>query len=119
MKIYIGHSKEFDYKNDLYSPIRNSELNSKHEIIFPHETDELIISRDIIKTVDLMIAEVSYPATGMGIELGWADSFGRPIICIYKKGSKISKSLKAVCDNFIEYSDEKDLVEKLKKVLNN
>lgn len=41
------------------------------------------MTKDIIKTCDLMIAEVSLPATGLGIELGWAKAFKVPILCMY------------------------------------
>lgn len=116
MKIYIGHSKELNFKDDLYLPIRESQLNSEHEIILPHEIYQEasdFITKNIIKTCDVMIAEVSFPATGLGIELGWANAFECPIICIHRKGSKISGSLKVVCENFIEYTDKEDLIEKL------
>ncbi len=89
MKIYIVHSNSFDYKNNLYIPIRNSKLNLKHDIIFPHETNEFINSTKTIQNADLIIDEVSYPSTGMGIELGYAESLNKKIACIYKKNSKI------------------------------
>jgi len=120
MKIYIGHSKELNFKDDLYLPIRESQLYDEHEIILPHEIYQEasdFVTKDIIKTCDVMIAEVSFPATGLGIELGWANAFERPIICIYREGSKISGSLKVVCENFIEYTDKKDLIEKLGSAL--
>ena len=116
MKIYIGHSKTLDFKNDLYEPIRLSALNKKHEIILPHELHENasdFITKDIIKTCDLIVAEVSFPATGLGIELGWANAFQRPIICIYRKGAKTAGSLKVITDNFIEYTDKNDMIQKL------
>ena len=87
MKIYIGHAKKLDFKKELYQPIRESQLNALHEIILPHEIHEEasdFVTRDIIKTCDVVIAEVSFPATGLGIELGWADSASVSIICIYK-----------------------------------
>lgn len=120
MKIYIGHSKEFNFKEELYLPLRESKLNSEYEIILPHEVYQeasAFVTKDIIKTCDAMVAEVSFPATGLGIELGWANSFERPIICIYRKGSKISGSLKIVCKNFIEYTDKVDLIKKLGSAL--
>jgi nucleoside 2-deoxyribosyltransferase len=118
MKIYFGHSKSFDFKKDLYQPIRSSNLNSQHEIIFPHETDEFINSKDIIKDCDLIIAEGTYPATGLGIELGWAEMLGKPVLCVYKKGSKLSGSLKVVTNDFIEYSDPECLIKKIDKFIN-
>lgn len=120
MKIYIGHSKELNFQEELYLPIRESELNSEYEIVFPHEIYQKandFYTKDIIKTCDAMVAEVSFPATGLGIELGWANSFERPIICIYRKGSKISSSLKVVCNNFIEYTDKVNLIKKLGSAL--
>lgn len=118
MKIYFGHSKHFDYKKGIYEPIRNSELNKKHEIIFPHETEEFINSKNIIKDCDLMIAEATYPATGLGIELGWAEILGKPVLCIYKKGSKTPGSLKVVTNDFIEYTDSEDLIKKIEEFIN-
>ncbi len=120
MKIYIGHSKQFDYIKNLYEPIRKSHLNSENEIVLPHEnSDKSFSSKDFLKTCDVMIAEVSYPATGLGIELGWANCFECPIICLYKKGSKISSSLKTITNKFLEYKDEKEMILLLNKELKN
>ena len=114
MKIYVCHSYAFDYKKDLYEPIRHSELNNKYEFIFPHEvSDQIFNSREIIPQCDLIISEVSYPSTGMGIELGWANNENKKILFIYKKGCTISHSLKTVSSDFIEYSNSVDLIEKL------
>ncbi|RYF28728.1 MAG: hypothetical protein EOO17_04300 [Chloroflexi bacterium] len=62
----------------------------------------------------MIIAEVSLPSTGQGVELGWADMYKIPIICIYKSGSKPSSALRFVSSKSIEYSDEKDMIEKLR-----
>ena len=121
MKIYVGHSKELNFEEELYHPLRQSNLNSEHEIIFPHENnhkDAGFVTRDVIKNCDLMLAEVSFPATGLGIELGWADSFGRPIICIHRNRARLSGSLKIICNNFIVYTDKHDLIDKLTLTLN-
>lgn len=116
-KIYISHSIDTNYKTELYNPIRNSSLNSKYKFIFPHETDSRINSKEIIKTSSLVIAEVSLSATGVGIELGWADSFSIPIICIHKEGTKPQGSLKIVSRMIVCYSDATDMVSKIDKVL--
>ncbi|MBW2985833.1 hypothetical protein KY333_00525 [Candidatus Woesearchaeota archaeon] len=39
MKIYVGHAKKFDFKKELYEPLRKSPLNNEHEIVLPHEKD--------------------------------------------------------------------------------
>ncbi|MDP3899687.1 MAG: hypothetical protein Q8Q23_01255 [bacterium] len=120
MNIYIGHSRELNYKEALYAPIRKSRLNAEHTITLPHEAHEDasdFLTKDIIKACDVVVAEVSFPATGLGIELGWADAFGRPIICAYRTGSRISNSLNVICKTFIEYADADDLINKLEDAL--
>ncbi len=76
-------------------------------------SSEVNNSMEVIKNSDLIIAEVSYPSTGMGIELGWANTFNKRVICVYKKDTKPSSSLKVVSNEFIEYTDSTDLVNKL------
>ncbi len=117
MKIHVVHSNSYDFRNELYTPLRNSELNNLHQIFLPHETDEFIKTKDLIRDCDIVIAEVSYPATGLGIELGWADAFGKPIICISKQDSKISGSLKVVSEVFIEYASSEELVTKVSEAI--
>ncbi len=118
MKIYISHSTNFDFKKDLYQPIKDSNLSK--EFIFPHEKSlkqnplkKLFLS----KKCNLIIAEISLPSTGQGIELGWANIYKIPIICFYKKGSNYSKSLKEISKKIIQYNNSKDLLEKIKKIL--
>jgi len=66
----------------------------------------------------LLIAEVSLPATGQGIELGWADYAKTSILCIYKKGIQISSSLKFITDNFIEYENEENMISQINDFIN-
>jgi nucleoside 2-deoxyribosyltransferase len=119
MKIYIAHSKSFDFQKELYNPIKNSPLFKEHSFIFPHEENrEPFSSKEFFQEdCDLIIAEVSYPAIGLGIELGWASMLNIPILCIYKKGSKITDSLKSVTNEFLEYSNSEELLIKIKEAI--
>lgn len=117
MKIYVVHSRDIDYINELYNPIKNSSVYENNTVIFPHESDKSVNSKEIIKEADLVIAEVSKDSIGMGIELGWAEFVGDEILCISKTGLKISSSLKYITNNFIEYEDSTDLVVKLENYL--
>lgn len=118
MNIYIGHSREMDYINELYNPIENSDELKEFNIIFPHKKSRYSSNgRDFYKDINLFIAEVTYPATGLGIELGWAYDEEIPIYCFYKTGSKISSSLKSVTNNFVEYSSVDDLINGIKNVI--
>ncbi len=115
MNIYVAHSTSFDFKSELYQPLKNSTLANRHNFVFPHENSlELFDSKSFLENkCDLMIAEVSYPSTGVGIELGWANAFGVKVLAIHKKGMIPSSSVKAVTRKLIEYSSANDLVTKL------
>jgi membrane-bound lytic murein transglycosylase MltF len=120
MKIYISHSTSYDFVNELYLPIRNSELNKIHEFILPHEDIEnQYNSKDLFKSgsVDFVIAEVSTPSHRVGIELGWAEMCDVPVVCIYKEGSSHSKSLTAVSKKFLMYTDSENMIQDLEGLL--
>lgn len=115
MKIYVGHSRDFDFKNDLYEPLSKI---SGVDFIFPHEnSDQPFNSKEALKEVDLMFAEVSFPSTGLGIELGWANLYNKPILAFFKQGEKISGSVKYIATQVVEYSDAEDLISKLRTIL--
>jgi hypothetical protein len=117
-RIYVGHSGDFDFKNILYRPILESKLNTAYDFTFPHESTSMPFnSRTFLKNCDGMIAEISYPSTGLGIELGWADLYEIPIIALYQKGKQPSKSTKVITSDFISYNDSKELIRKLSSTL--
>ncbi|MDR0978386.1 MAG: hypothetical protein LBL91_00290 [Lachnospiraceae bacterium] len=114
MKIYISHSSKYDYKNKIYNPIKNASLSKSNKFFFPHEQDSnMVNAKEIISSYDLVIAEVSLPSTGQGIELGWAEYTKTPILCIYEKNAEISSSLHLITDNFIEYGSSEDMIDKI------
>ena len=83
-KIYIAHSKDIDYINELYEPLKNANFLKNYTLLLPHELSEFSYNtRDFYKDIDIFIAEVSKPATGLGIELGWAFDDNTKIYCIY------------------------------------
>ncbi len=123
MKIFISHSTKFNYKEELYKPLRSSGLNKKHELIFPHaavseprqgrEDDKEVATKDIIRECDLVVGEVSFPSTSEGIELGWANSAYVTIICFHKPGTEVSTSLKYITDNVYEYDSIDEMITKI------
>lgn len=113
MKIFVAHSSAFDFRKKLYEPLRASSLNTEHQIFLPQETGEEEVTRDLIKECDFVIGEVSMPSTGMGIELGWANSFGVPILALYEAGGKRSHSVEYVAKEIIAYSDSAEMIQKI------
>jgi len=118
MKVFISHSTQYNFMDELYEPIRNAESLLMHEFFFPHDTNVIFNTKGAIQNVfEVILAEVSLPSTGQGIELGWANDKDKKIICIYKTGSKISHSLNEITDNIIEYSGAQDMITKITSAL--
>ncbi len=117
MIIQLWHARDSDFQAELYAPLKGSSLFTEHEWLLPHDGVASYSSRESLKTVDLFIAEVSQPATGLGIELGFASLYGKRILCISKKWAKISSSLGYVTEDFIEYEDPADMVCKISNFL--
>lgn len=118
--IYVAHSSLMDYREELYEPITSSHLHNKYFFVFPHdESGEQYNSKNLFgtKSCDAVIAESSYPSTGMGIELGWAYQHKIPILCIHKKGIKPSSALKVITENIKEYSSPEEMIQIIDKFL--
>jgi nucleoside 2-deoxyribosyltransferase len=43
--------------------------------------------RELVEHADVLVAEASYPSTGLGIEMQIAESHGKPIIICFRAGS--------------------------------
>ena len=54
-----------------------------------------VYERDVtwIRKADALIAEVSAPSHGVGYEIGFALNAGKPVLCIYQDGRKVSKMI--------------------------
>lgn len=110
MKIYLSHATSFDYLNKLYAPLKQSQLFLLHQLILPHDNSHLPTnSKELISSCDMLIAEVSFPSTGQGIELGWANNLNIPIYCICQENAKYSTSLKLISKDIYSYQNENDL----------
>jgi nucleoside 2-deoxyribosyltransferase len=56
---------------------------------------EDVYARDVawIRGCDFLLAEVSTPSHGVGYEIGYALSLGKRVLCLYRKGCKVSKMI--------------------------
>ncbi len=85
-----------------------------------------VYERDVIwiRKADALIAEVSVPSHGVGYEIGFGLNVGKPVLCLYQQGRKISKmisgnphprlSLKAYNDLQEAISLAREFIESLK-----
>jgi nucleoside 2-deoxyribosyltransferase len=46
-----------------------------------------------IRESDVLIAEVSTPSHGVGYEIGYALNLSRPVICLHREGTAVSKMI--------------------------
>lgn len=112
INVYFGHSKELDYQT-YYEELLKTEELSDCNLILPHLKDKNSLNGVELYTkdnMDIFIAETSLKATGLGIELGLSYTNGIPIICLYKKGTKTSNSLKSISNRFYEYENLEDFI---------
>ena len=120
MNIYLSHSSHYDYKKKLYQPLEESGLLQEFDFILPHKnSDEPFDVKGALERgeIDFVIAEISYPSAGQGIELAWANALGIPIECIYMEDSFISPSLRILTDKFFDYETDEEMIEAMKIVL--
>ncbi len=120
MKIYISHSSKFNYQEELYVPLGQVFVNTNHTLIYPHfETTNPFPSKQLFisKQCDAILAEISIPSTGQGIELGWADMCDIPLIYLIKKDVKISGSLKLLSSDMMVYDELSSMKENLLTII--
>ena len=113
--VYFGHSTAYDYQ-EIYRVLIGSNINKKYELILPHLDDIKKDNTASIDGCDLVVAEVSLPSTGLGIELGRVMD-KKPILCIHRKGINVSSALKHVTKEFMDYKDLPEMVVKLEDYL--
>ena len=70
-----------------------------------------------IDASDLLIAEVSEKAIGIGVEAGYAKAKGIPVVYIRQSASEHSTTIAGISDYQIFYNDATDLRNKLKETI--
>lgn len=117
-QIYVAHSRSFDYVKRLYQPLHGSGLTEQHHFILPHETKKYQNSKKIFQvSCDVVLAEITFDSTGVGIELGWAEMYHVPIFACYEFGSVPSQSALKIADFALEYMEVDELISEFSKYL--
>lgn len=121
MRIFFSHSKSesFDYREYLYEPLKASPLAKEHTLVFPHDMSysEPHSTKAEILRAGLIIAEVSYPSTSSGIELGWANDYDKKIFCLYLDGRNYEQRISMLTRNIESYSGPAELVKKIERFI--
>lgn len=71
--------------------LAESSVLSLEAVVAPREVYE----RDVtwIRAARALVAEVSVPSHGVGYEIGVALNAGKPVLCLFQEGRKISKMI--------------------------
>lgn len=71
--------------------LAGSDILDLEAVVAPHE----VYQRDVswIQGCRALIGEVSVPSHGVGYEIGFALGEGKPVLCLYQQGRKVSKMI--------------------------
>lgn len=126
MKIYLAHSltqAPEEFKTEM---IKLRELlKTKYEVLIfkglIDGTPEDVYRHDVqcVKDCDLLLAEVSYPAIGLGFEIATAINQSKKILAVAKKDAKVSRlvlGIKETNYSFKRYNKIEEILEIIKKL---
>ena len=108
MNIYFSCSLTGGRKDEaIYAAMVNHQLSKGHTVPTAHLAHQDVMAleqvvdahevyrRDMgwIRSCDALIAEVSTPSHGVGYEIAYALTQGKPVLCCYRKDARVSKIL--------------------------
>jgi nucleoside 2-deoxyribosyltransferase len=108
MNVYFSCSLTGGRKDEaVYGEIVTHLLAQGHEVPTAHLADpevmaleQIVEAADIyardtdwIRACDAVIAEVSTPSHGVGYEVAFALGLGKPVLCCYRQGARVSKMI--------------------------
>lgn len=113
LKIYETLVEELSqYTGKIYSPIDTIKFKGTNEEMYTRVMK-------LLQETDLVIAEMSSPSTGQGMELQEAVRLNIPIIIVAKVGSKISSTVlgSGKIKATLFYNDKDDIKKNLNGIL--
>jgi hypothetical protein len=90
----------------------------EYDFVFLLDTPNYLPNtKELIKSYSAVVAEMSYPSTGAGIEIGWADALNIPIIFIHNELYNPPPYLKTMSPHIIKYDKPTEIPLQLEPVL--
>ncbi len=108
MKIYFSGSISGGRAHEAIYQHLVARLQAQgHDVLSAHVADpaalerekdlppRAVFERDVkwVEACEAMIAEVSTPSLGVGYEYGLAVQLGKPVLCVYRSGLRMSKMI--------------------------
>lgn len=71
--------------------LSSPDIMAREAVVSPNE----VYQRDVawVNGCDALIAEVSTPSHGVGYEIALALVLGKPVLCLYRRGRRVSKMI--------------------------
>jgi len=86
-----------------------------YQKIFDNPKELMERAKDEIKKCDFLLIDLTDKPTGRAYEAGIAYAYGKSIISILKKGTRIKDTTKGISNLIIEYDQIEDIVSPLKE----
>ncbi|CAG0928655.1 hypothetical protein TFLX_00996 [Thermoflexales bacterium] len=137
MKIYFSGSISGGRAHEAIYQHLVARLQAQgHQVLSAHVADPIALEaekdlppRDVferdtnwVRECEAVIAEVSTPSLGVGYEYGLAVQLGKPVLCVYRAGLRMSKMITgnpAPNLTVAAYSSEAELDEQVEAFLKN
>jgi nucleoside 2-deoxyribosyltransferase len=131
MKIYFACSITGGRKDEkIYQQLVRALLEGGNQVPTAHIADsgveEMdarddpldIYQRDVdwIQESDLLIAEVTTPSHGVGYEIGYALGLGKPVLCLHREDTTISKMISGNPDPLLTVSGYRSAAHALERL---
>lgn len=81
------------------------------------EHEMMTLACSLIRSADVLIAEVSQKAIGVGIEVGYAAAVGLPIIYLRQTNAEPSTTVGGIATYSVVYQTTEDLADQLRSAL--
>ena len=123
--ISISYSKRKELNDELTTIIETLHSFNIQSLVFVdkyffHSSEEKEMMQAAMKeadSCDLLIAETSDKAIGIGIEDGYAKAKGKPVIYLRNKNAEHSTTLSGISDYQLIYADVNDLKLQLQQLV--
>ncbi|MFA6254148.1 MAG: nucleoside 2-deoxyribosyltransferase [Candidatus Paceibacterota bacterium] len=123
MKIFIA-IKSSERDKPILSTLKEMINSTGHEPYTFLDEDYIANEKELmvkalakVKESDLLVIDGSQDSLGAGIEAGYFYSLGKPIICLFNKEAKVSRTLSGISNQIVIYQDFEDLKSKLTSIL--
>ncbi|MBI4163505.1 MAG: hypothetical protein HY512_01465 [Candidatus Aenigmarchaeota archaeon] len=124
-KVFVAAPFTENFENDFLLKIESVLKQLNFDPIVPHKfvvddgdgvKESVARDFDLLDKSDILLAEVSKPSHGVGMEIMYAHQKGKKIIFVKKKGTRVSSMAIMHAHEIIEYENQDDLEKKLLKI---